>query len=177
MLRRLSGTRTITSQGREAGVFVTFFGRTPAASPEFTPPATVQSIAVLGAGSWGTAFAKIAADAARERGDDTRVTLIGRDEQVMAECERTRENARYFPGMKLPDNMHFTADAPTALTGADIVVLALPAQVLRSQLQSFARYIEPNAMLVSLAKGLETGTGLRMSQVITEELEESMALL
>lgn len=164
-----------TSQGREAGVFVTFFGRTPAASPEFTPPATVQSIAVLGAGSWGTAFAKIAADAARERGDDTRVTLIGRDEQVMAECERTRENARYFPGMKLPDNMHFTADA-AALTGADMVVLALPAQVLRSQLQSFARYIEPNAMLVSLAKGLETGTGLRMSQVITEELEESMAL-
>ena len=59
---------------------MTFFGRTPAASPEFTPPATVQSIAVLGAGSWGTAFAKIAADAARERGDDTRVTLIGRDE-------------------------------------------------------------------------------------------------
>ena len=40
---------------------MTFFGRTPAASPEFTPPATVQSIAVLGAGSWGTAFAKIAA--------------------------------------------------------------------------------------------------------------------
>ena len=118
--------------------FVTFFGRTPAASPEFTPPATVQSIAVLGAGSWGTAFAKIAADAARERGDDTRVTLIGRDEQAMAECERTRENARYFPGMKLPDNIHFTADAPAALTGADIVVLALPAQVLRSQLQSFA---------------------------------------
>lgn len=155
---------------------MTFFGRTPAASPEFTPPATVQSIAVLGAGSWGTAFAKIAADAARERGDNTRVTLIGRDEQVMAECERTRENARYFPGMKLPDNMHFTADAPAALAGADIVVLALPAQVLRSQLQSFARYIEPNAMLVSLAKGLETGTGLRMSQVITEELEESMAL-
>ena len=162
-----------TSQGREAGVFVTFFGRTPAASPEFTPPATVQSIAVLGAGSLGTAFAKIAADAARERGDDTRVTLIGRDEQVMAQCERTRENTRYFPGMKLPDNMHFTADAPAALTGADMVVLALPAQVLRSQLQSFARYIEPNAMLVSLAKGLETGTGLRMSQVITEE---SMAL-
>ncbi len=95
---------------------MTFFGRTPASSPEFTPPATVQSIAVLGAGSWGTAFAKIAADAARERGDDTRVTLIGRDEQAMAECERTRENARYFPGMKLPDNMHFTADAPAALT-------------------------------------------------------------
>lgn len=115
---------------------MSFFGRTPAPSPEFTPSPTVESIAILGAGSWGTAFAKIAADAARERGDDTRVTLIGRNEQAMAECERTRENSRYFPGIKLPDNLHFTADAASALSGADLVVLALPAQVLRSQLQN-----------------------------------------
>ena len=155
---------------------MSFFGRTPAPSPEFTLSPTVESIAILGAGSWGTAFAKIAADAARERGDDTRVTLIGRDEQAMAECERTRENSRYFPGIKLPDNLHFTADAPSALTGADLVVLALPAQVLRSQLQNYARFIESDALLVSLAKGLETGTGLRMSQVITEELEAALAM-
>ena len=69
---------------------MSFFGRTPAPSPEFTLSPTVESIAILGAGSWGTAFAKIPADAARERGDDTRVTLIGRDEHSMAECERTR---------------------------------------------------------------------------------------
>lgn len=155
---------------------MSFFGRTPAPSPEFTPSPTVESIAILGAGSWGTAFAKIAADAARERGDDTRVTLIGRDEQAMAECERTSENSRYFPGIKLPDNLHFTADAASALNGADLVVLALPAQVLRSQLQNYARFIKPEALLVSLAKGLETGTGLRMSQVITEELEEALAM-
>ena len=155
---------------------MSFFGRTPAPSPEFTPSPTVESIAILGAGSWGTAFAKIAADAARERGDDTRVTLIGRDEQAMAECERTRENSRYFPGIKLPDNLHFTADAASALSDADLVVLALPAQVLRSQLQSYARFIKPEALLVSLAKGLETGTGLRMSQVITEELGEALAM-
>ena len=166
----------IRGEARERQVPMSFFGRTPAPSPEFTLSPTVESIAILGAGSWGTAFAKIAADAARERGDDTRVTLIGRDEQAMAECERTRENSRYFPGIKLPDNLHFTADAPSALTGADLVVLALPAQVLRSQLQNYARFIEPDALLVSLAKGLETGTGLRMSQVITEELEEALAM-
>ena len=166
----------IRGEARERQVPMSFFGRTPAPSPEFTLSPTVESIAILGAGSWGTAFAKIAADAARERGDDTRVTLIGRDEQAMAECERTRENSRYFPGIKLPDNLHFTADAPSVLTGADLVVLALPAQVLRSQLQNYARFIEPDALLVSLAKGLETGTGLRMSQVITEELEEALAM-
>lgn len=166
----------ISGEARERQIPMSFFGRTPAPSPEFTLSPTVESIAILGAGSWGTAFAKIAADAARERGDDTRVTLIGRDEQAMAECERTRENSRYFPGIKLPDNLHFTADAPSALTGADLVVLALPAQVLRSQLQNYARFIEPDALLVSLAKGLETGTGLRMSQVITEELEEALAM-
>ena len=166
----------IRGKARERQIPMSFFGRTPAPSPEFTLSPTVESIAILGAGSWGTAFAKIAADAARERGDDTRVTLIGRDEQAMAECERTRENSRYFPGIKLPDNLHFTADAPSALTGADLVVLALPAQVLRSQLQNYARFIEPDALLVSLAKGLETGTGLRMSQVITEELEEALAM-
>lgn len=166
----------ISGEARERQIPMSFFGRTPAPSPEFTLSPTVESIAILGAGSWGTAFAKIAADAARERGDDTRVTLIGRDEQAMAECERTRENSRYFPGIKLPDNLHFTADAPSALTGADLVVLALPAQVLRSQLQNYARFIESDALLVSLAKGLETGTGLRMSQVITEELEEALAM-
>lgn len=166
----------ISGEARERQIPMSFFGRTPAPSPEFTLSPTVESIAILGAGSWGTAFAKIAADAARERGDDTRVTLIGRDEQAMAECERTRENSRYFPGIKLPDNLHFTADAPSALTGADLVVLALPAQVLRSQLQNYARCIESDALLVSLAKGLETGTGLRMSQVITEELEEALAM-
>lgn len=136
----------------------------------------VRKIAVLGAGSWGTAFAKIAADSATENNTGVQMVLIGRDSEAMARCEQTRENGRYFPGMKLPDNMSFTADAPSGIREADIVVLALPAQVLRSQLQDFARFIEPHALLVSLAKGLETGTGMRMSQVITEELEEAMAM-
>lgn len=139
-------------------------------------PRKVVKIAILGAGSWGTAFAKIVADSARENKTGVQVVLIGRSEQAMAECSQTKENSKYFPGMKLPENLEFTADAPTGLTDADLVVLALPSQVLRSQLQLYARYIEPHALLVSLAKGLETGTGLRMSQVITEELEEALAM-
>lgn len=136
----------------------------------------VRKIAVLGAGSWGTAFAKVAADAARENHTGAQVVLIGRDTQTMEQCAQTRENTRYFPAMVLPKNLEFTANAREGLTGADIVVLALPAQVLRSQLQLFARFIEPHAFLVSLAKGLEIGTGMRMSQVITEELEEALAM-
>ena len=116
-------------------------------------PRKVLKIAILGAGSWGTAFAKIVADSARENKTGVQVVLIGRSEQAMAECSQTRENSKYFPGMKLPENLEFTADAPTGLTGADLVVLALPSQVLRSQLQLYARYIEPHALLVSLAKG------------------------
>ena len=136
----------------------------------------VRKIAILGAGSWGTAFAKIAADSARENNTGAQVVLIGREASTMERCIQTRENTRYFPGMKLPDNLLFTADAREGLTGADIVVLALPAQVLRSQLHFSRVFIEPHAFLVSLAKGLETGTGMRMSQVITEELEEALAM-
>ena len=117
-------------------------------------PRKVVKIAILGAGSWGTAFAKIVADSARENKTGVQVVLIGRSEQAMAECSQTRENSKYFPGMKLPENLEFTADAPTGLTGADLVVLALPSQVLRSQLQLYARDIEPHALLVSLSKGL-----------------------
>ncbi|MDO5750961.1 MAG: NAD(P)H-dependent glycerol-3-phosphate dehydrogenase [Rothia sp. (in: high G+C Gram-positive bacteria)] len=146
------------------------------AAIEYTLPERIDKIAVLGAGSWGTAFAKIAADAALEANRDTSVVLVGRDAQAMAQAEQTRTNDRYFPGIALPANVEFTADAPVGLRDAQIVVLALPSQVLREQLLTYGRFISQDAILVSLAKGLEVGTGLRMSQVITEAMEESMAL-
>lgn len=139
-----------------------------------TTPQTPHKVAVLGSGSWGTAFAKIVADAARTSGSATSVTLWGRNPETMAQIAATRINERYFPGITLPENLSFTSDLTQALTGAGIVVLAIPAQALRTQLETVAPLLEPDAILVSLAKGLEMGTGLRMSEVITQVLTDHL---
>ena len=129
--------------------------------------------AVLGAGSWGTTFAKVLADAGLQTpGTAPEVVLWGRDEEAMSRTARTRVNERYVPGTHLPDPLRITADLAEALRGADLVVLALPAQALRSQLDAVSEHLEAEAVLVSLAKGLERGTGLRMSEVVAEVLAE-----
>ena len=118
--------------------------------------------AVLGAGSWGTTFAKVLADA----GGD--VTLVGRRAELCAAVTDRHENPDYLPGVVLPDRLRATTDAAAALDGAAIVVLALPAQKLRDNLAGWAGAIEPGATLVSLMKGIELGTAKRMSEVIGE---------
>jgi len=118
--------------------------------------------AVLGAGSWGTTFAKVLADAGTE------VSLWARRPEAAEAIGRYRENADYLPGVRLPDRLTATADATAALAGVDVVVLAVPAQTLRGNLEVWFGLIPPNATLVSLAKGVELGTCKRMSEVICE---------
>jgi glycerol-3-phosphate dehydrogenase (NAD(P)+) len=79
-----------------------------------------------------------------------------------------RENARYMPGVRLPDLLTATSDVDAALDGARVVVLAVPSQSLRANLGAWAARIEPGALLVSLMKGVELGTTKRMSEVIAE---------
>jgi glycerol-3-phosphate dehydrogenase (NAD(P)+) len=122
----------------------------------------VSRAAVLGAGSWGTAFAKVLADAGTE------VALWARRPEVVAAIVRDRENADYLPGIALPSRLTPTADVGAALAGADIVVLAVPAQTLRANLEGWFGLIPTNATLVSLAKGVELGTCKRMSEVVCE---------
>ncbi|MEJ5945396.1 NAD(P)H-dependent glycerol-3-phosphate dehydrogenase [Pseudokineococcus basanitobsidens] len=118
--------------------------------------------AVLGTGSWGTAFGLVLADAGAD------VVLWGRRAQVCADVAAGRGNPAYLPGAPLPASMTATTDAAVALAGADLVVLALPSQVLRPVLEGVADRLPPGVPLVSLAKGLESGTRLRMSQVVAE---------
>jgi glycerol-3-phosphate dehydrogenase (NAD(P)+) len=118
--------------------------------------------AVLGAGSWGTAFSKVLADAGTE------ATLWARRTELADMITRTRCNPEYLPGIRLPDKLVATAEVRTALAGAEIVVLAVPAQSLRENLDGWAGLIPSNATLVSLAKGVELGTCKRMSEVICE---------
>jgi glycerol-3-phosphate dehydrogenase (NAD(P)+) len=122
----------------------------------------VSRAAVLGAGSWGTTFAKVLADAGTE------VSLWARRAEVAEAIGSRRENADYLPGIRLPDRLLVTADASAAFAGSDIVVFALPAQTLRGNLEGWFGLIPPNATLVSLAKGIELGTCKRMSEVICE---------
>ncbi|MER7166231.1 NAD(P)H-dependent glycerol-3-phosphate dehydrogenase [Micromonospora sp. NPDC000207] len=118
-------------------------------------------VAVLGGGSWGTAFAKIVADAGRE------VTVWARRPAVV-EAIRGRHNPDYLPGVRLPARVTATGDAVEAITGAELVVLAVPSQTLRGNLAEWAADLHPDATLVSLMKGIELGTTKRMSEVIVE---------
>jgi glycerol-3-phosphate dehydrogenase (NAD(P)+) len=119
-------------------------------------------VAVFSAGSWGTAFSIVLADA----GND--VTLWARREEVATSINESRENPDYQPGIQLPPSVSATHDIERALDGADMVVLATPSQTLRQNLAEWAPFIERDALLVSLMKGVELGTLERMSQVIAE---------
>jgi glycerol-3-phosphate dehydrogenase (NAD(P)+) len=118
--------------------------------------------AVLGAGSWGTTFAKVLADAG------CRVTLLARRAELAATICTERENTDYLPGIRLPDAVLATADPEEALGGADIVVLAVPSQSLRDNLARWTPLLPPDSTLLSLMKGVELGTTKRMSEVICD---------
>ena len=118
--------------------------------------------AVMGSGAWGTALAKLLADA----GGD--VTLWARRSDVADQINTTRRNPDYLPGVELPAPVKATTDADEALGGATTVLLAVPAQTMRTNLQRWAGLISPGATLVSAAKGIELETLMRMSQVIVD---------
>jgi glycerol-3-phosphate dehydrogenase (NAD(P)+) len=118
--------------------------------------------AVLGAGSWGTAFAKVLADAGRE------VTLLARRPDIAVAIRERHVNPDYLPALRLPAAVTATTDPRRALDGANLVVIAVPAQTLRGNLADWARCIGPDATLLSLMKGMELGTLKRMSELIVE---------
>ncbi|MET0700521.1 MAG: NAD(P)H-dependent glycerol-3-phosphate dehydrogenase [Mycobacterium sp.] len=123
---------------------------------------TVGTAAVMGAGAWGTALAKVLADA----GNDVR--LWTRRPEVADEVNTTHRNQGYLPDVELSAAIRATGDATEALAGVTTVLLAVPSQSLRANLEQWAPLIVPGATLVSLAKGIELGTLMRMSQVITQ---------
>lgn len=122
--------------------------------------AALQRIAVLGAGSWGTTFAKVLADAGRD------VVLWARREPVAAAICATHRNPHYLPDVELPAAVVATADFDAALDGVDAVALAVPSQSMRENLQVFREALPAGIPVISLAKGVEIGTGLRMSEII-----------
>ncbi|MEI6404581.1 MAG: NAD(P)H-dependent glycerol-3-phosphate dehydrogenase [Actinomycetes bacterium] len=118
--------------------------------------------AVMGAGSWGTVFAMILADAGCD------VSLLARSSDVADEITTAHTNSSYTGAMALPESITASTDAHEVLSNSDVVVLAIPAQMLRENLSQWNAHIPSESVLVSLMKGVELGTTQRMSQVIAE---------
>jgi glycerol-3-phosphate dehydrogenase (NAD(P)+) len=122
----------------------------------------VVEAAVMGAGAWGTALAKVLADAGNG------VTLWTRRPELAAEINETHRNTAYLGDVDLPSGVRATSDATSALTGACTVLLAVPSQTLRTNLGHWRGSIGDDATLVSVAKGIELNTLMRMTQVIIQ---------
>lgn len=118
--------------------------------------------AVFGAGSWGTAFALVLADAGVD------VTMWGRRPELCDAITTHHRNPDYLPDIELPAGIRATHDPEIATDGAELVVLAVPSQSLRENLAAWVPVLPPQAVLVSLMKGVELGTAKRMSEVIAD---------
>lgn len=127
-------------------------------------PVPARKVTVLGAGSWGTSFAKILADAGSQ------VTMWARRPEVAREIRESHRNSGYLRGINLPKNLTATADLAAAMKGAEQLYLAVPSQSLRQNLVALAPLLPDGIPVVSLMKGVEKGTNLRMSEVIQEVL-------
>jgi glycerol-3-phosphate dehydrogenase (NAD(P)+) len=120
----------------------------------------MTTAAVMGAGSWGTAFAAMCADAG------TTTTLWSRDPDQVAEIVERRTNAAYLPDVTLPDSLGATDDPEEAVAGADVVVIAIPSTGVVEQLSNWGARIAPDATIVSLVKGVDVGSRRFGSQLI-----------
>jgi len=123
-----------------------------------------RRVAVLGAGSWGTTFAKILADAGNS------VAVWARRPELAREITQSRRNSDYLPGINLPRHLAASPRLDQVLDGAEHVYLSVPSQSLRENLRIVRDLIPADATVVSLMKGVERGTLARMSEVVLAEL-------
>lgn len=121
---------------------------------------------MVGAGSWGTTVASIAARTVP-------AVLWARRDELAARISRDHENSDYLPGLPLPAELRATASLGNAVEGASLVVMAVPSHGFRQVVTEMVPYVEPGVPVLSLAKGLEEGTHRRMTQVLAELLPAS----
>ena len=122
------------------------------------------TLAVLGAGSWGTALAALAA----RNGVPTR--LWGRDANALAAMAATHRNARYLPDLELPAELTYESDLARALRGADVVLIVVPSHAFAAMLDEIAPLLEPGASMTWATKGFEPGTGRFLHELVAEKL-------
>lgn len=127
----------------------------------------MSRIAVIGAGSWGTALALVLA-----RRGDHKVTLWSHTRAVAETIEKTHENRIYLPGIPVPDSIRVTTHLEEAVGYAEVLVLVVPSEHLRGIGCAIAPLLHRDQLIVNASKGIEEGTCLRMTQVIAEVLAE-----
>ncbi len=124
-----------------------------------------MNVAVIGTGGWGTALAVLL------HGNGHKVTLWGRLPEEVEPIIAAGENKAFLPGVKIPREILLTLDAQSALREAALVVLAVPSHGMRPICEKVREFLPPGLPLVSVAKGIETETGARMSEVIAQVLK------
>lgn len=132
----------------------------------------MSRIAVIGAGSWGTA---LAVSLARRGGHE--LCLWAHSPAHAAELTETGENLRYLPGFILPMGIHITSSLVQSIEGADIILCVTPSQHLRAVMKEIAPVLKPRQILLSASKGIEEKTFLRMSQVMKEHGDNPIGTL
>jgi glycerol-3-phosphate dehydrogenase (NAD(P)+) len=121
------------------------------------------ALAVVGAGAWGTTLATLLSRAAP-------VTLLARDEAHAVTLRADRENRRYLPGVPLDERVAITADPSALASATELVILAVPSRAMRSTAAAVAASIPESAVVLSVAKGIEARSLLRMTEVIVSEV-------
>ena len=125
----------------------------------------MKNIGIIGAGSWGTALATVLA------GKGNRVRIYDVDEDHLRRMDENRENVDYLPGVPLSENITMAWTSEEALVDADVVLFSAPAQHFRSALSQALPFIPGDALIVNVAKGIEKGSHLRLSQIAAEQID------
>jgi glycerol-3-phosphate dehydrogenase (NAD(P)+) len=125
----------------------------------------MPKVAIVGITSWGITIGLVLAS------KGTKVSILTRTEQESSNLQKGGLSSGRFPINQIPANLTFTHDTAEAMKKINAVVLPVPSQTMRTNIQSIKSYLNDNTLIISAAKGLEIGTRKRMSQVIAEEIE------
>jgi len=126
-----------------------------------------ENISIIGDGAMGTVMAMLLCE---KKDTVASVRMWGYDSEQLKQIEQTRENKKFLPGYKLPDALVFEADDERIMAGADLIISAVPCQLMRGVWNRLKDYVPPDAAIVSVAKGIENGTLLRPTQILAEIL-------
>src|SRR5262245_17503879 len=135
--------------------------------PGESSPTESKNVAVIGAGSWGTALAMVAAH------NNHRVRLWAREREVADEVNRAHRNPFYLSDFELPDNIHATTAVEEAMNAANFALLVVPSHAMREMVAALQPFLNERIILVSAAKGVENSTLMRMEEVVGDVLRES----